>query len=128
MCRYHMEVAHSYCYKLLMVFGFIIHCKESYISCVNTVATATSSYPDGGYRNHMGVAYSYCYKLLVIHEAPKFLHPGYFHGPLANTMVTAISNVLSIPVIIFLSALHHPHFAQIVCSQFTTLCCFESAW
>ena len=42
---------------------------------------------------------------LVIHEAPKFLQPGYFHGPLANTMVTAISNV---PIIIFSSALHHP--------------------
>ena len=26
-----MEVAHSYCYELLMVFGFIIHCKESLI-------------------------------------------------------------------------------------------------
>ena len=45
---------------------------------------------------------------LVIHEAPKFLQPGYFHGPLANTRVTAISNVLNISIIIFSSALHHP--------------------
>lgn len=42
---------------------------------------------------------------LVIHEAPKFLQPGYVHDPLANTMVTAISNI---PVIIFSFALHHP--------------------
>ena len=45
---------------------------------------------------------------LVIDEAPKFLQPGYFHGPLAYTMVTAISNVLTIPIIVFSSALHHP--------------------
>ena len=45
---------------------------------------------------------------LVLCEAPKFLQPGYFHGPLASTMVTAVTNALTIPVIVFSSALHHP--------------------
>ena len=31
----------------------------------------------------------------VIHEAPKFLHPGYFHSLLPTTLVTAISHLLT---------------------------------
>ena len=44
----------------------------------------------------------------VVEQAPKFLQEGYYHGELANTMVTNVSNMLGIPVVVFSSAMHHP--------------------
>ena len=41
-------------------------------------------------------------------EAQTFLQQGHFHGPLGNTMVLALSNVLGLPIIIFSSAHHYP--------------------
>ena len=41
-------------------------------------------------------------------EAPKFLDQGYFHGDLADTMITAISNALETPIIVFSSLACHP--------------------
>ena len=43
-------------------------------------------------------------------EAPKFLVPGYFHGDLADTMLTSLSNVLQTPIIVFSSIACHPFF------------------
>ena len=43
-------------------------------------------------------------------EAPKFLVPGYFHGDLADTMLTALSNALQTPIIVFSSIACHPYF------------------
>ena len=40
-------------------------------------------------------------------EATKFKET-YFFGPLANTMIKAISNAFSLPIIVFSSALHYP--------------------
>ena len=40
-------------------------------------------------------------------EAAKFKET-YFFGPLANTMIKAISNAFSLPIIVFSSALHYP--------------------
>ena len=60
---------------------------------------------------------------LVLCEAPKFLQPGYFHGPLASTMVTAVTNALTIPVIVFSSALHPPiiYITPRICTASTPL-------
>ena len=44
----------------------------------------------------------------VTEEAPMFLLPGHFFGPLGNTMVVAISNALGLPIIVFSSASHYP--------------------
>lgn len=44
----------------------------------------------------------------VAEEAPKFLQEGFYHGELANVMVTTMSNLLGIPIVVFSSALHHP--------------------
>ena len=44
----------------------------------------------------------------VTEEATHFLQQGHFFGPLANTMVVAISNALGLPIIIFSSACHYP--------------------
>ena len=41
-------------------------------------------------------------------EALKFLAPGYFHGNLADTMVTALSNALQMPIIVYSSIACHP--------------------
>ena len=41
-------------------------------------------------------------------EADKFKQTSYFYGPLADTMVKALSNALNIPIIVFSSALHYP--------------------
>ena len=41
-------------------------------------------------------------------EAAKFKETSYFFGPLGNTMIKAVSNILSIPIIVFSSALHYP--------------------
>ena len=43
-------------------------------------------------------------------EAPKFLVPGYFHGDLADTMLTALLNALQTPIIVFSSIACHPFF------------------
>ena len=43
-------------------------------------------------------------------EAPKFLVPGYFHGDLADTMLTCLSNALQTPIIVFSSIACHPIF------------------
>ena len=43
-------------------------------------------------------------------EAPKFLVPGYFYGDLADTMLTALSNTLQTPIIVFSSIACHPFF------------------
>ena len=50
-------------------------------------------------------------------EAENFLQQGYFHGPLGNTMVLALSNALGLPIVIFSSALHYPiiHVSPRVC-------------
>ena len=44
----------------------------------------------------------------VADETPAFLQNRYFFGPLDNTMVIAISNVLGLTIIIFSSASHYP--------------------
>ena len=41
-------------------------------------------------------------------EAAKFKETSYFFGPLANTMIKAVSNAFSLPIIVFSSALHYP--------------------
>ncbi len=41
-------------------------------------------------------------------EAPKFLAPGYFFGDLADTMVTALSNALKMPIVVFSSTACYP--------------------
>lgn len=41
-------------------------------------------------------------------EAPKFLDPGYFHGNLADTMISGLSNALQTPIIVFSSIECHP--------------------
>ena len=41
-------------------------------------------------------------------EAAKFIDESYFFGPLANTMIKAVSNALGLPIIVFSSALHYP--------------------
>ena len=41
-------------------------------------------------------------------EAVKFKTPSFFFGPLANTMIKAVSNALRLPIIVFSSALHYP--------------------
>jgi len=46
----------------------------------------------------------------VEQEAPKFLESGYFHGNLADTMITALSNALHTPVMVFSSIECHPFF------------------
>ena len=56
----------------------------------------------------------------VIHEAPKFLHPGYFHSPLPNTMVTAISNLLTCT-----SSLLYTFSPRKCTVSAPTLCCFQ---
>ena len=43
-------------------------------------------------------------------EAPKFLIPGNFYGPLADTMLTALCNALQTPIIVFSSIECHPFF------------------
>lgn len=52
--------------------------------------------------------------LVITEEAPNFLQQGYFHGPLGNAMVLAISNALGLPVIIFSSTSHYPIINNIV--------------
>ena len=44
----------------------------------------------------------------VAEEAKLYLENGYFTGPLGNTMITALSNHLKIPIIIFSSIECHP--------------------
>lgn len=46
----------------------------------------------------------------VTEEASKFLRPGYFHGELEDTMLTALSNVLQVSIIVFSSIACHPVF------------------
>lgn len=41
-------------------------------------------------------------------EAPKFLDQGYFYGDLADTMITALSNALETPIVVFSSIACHP--------------------
>jgi len=43
-------------------------------------------------------------------EATKFLVPGYFHGHLADTMLTSLFNALQTPIIVFSSIACHPFF------------------
>lgn len=43
-------------------------------------------------------------------EAPKFLVQGYFHGDLADTMLTSLSNALQTPIVVFSSIACHPFF------------------
>ena len=50
---------------------------------------------------------SFLTNISVRDEAPKFLQPGYFHGDL---MLTALSNALQAPFIVFSSIACHPIF------------------
>ena len=47
---------------------------------------------------------------MSVEEAPKFWVPGYFHGHLADTMLTSLSNALQTPIIVFSSIACHPFF------------------
>jgi len=46
----------------------------------------------------------------VEEEATKFLVPGYFHGHLADIMLTSLFNALQTPIIVFSSIACHPFF------------------
>ena len=61
------------------------------------------------------IANSSYYQGFVTHisveeEARKFLTPGFFHGDLADTMLTSLANALGMPIIVFSSIAYHPIF------------------